>query len=211
MKETLKILSLKTGAYGLSFFFTQLIFSFFTALLVTITFTLINYIDTSMIFPFLIAVLLYAMAFILYTLFVTTFFSDSKLATQIGQLALILPMAIFIAIYQNNQKLLPIFYWLPHFPMTVILSSCANVELDTSLVAAWICLVLNIPLHYGLYVYLDQVMPDTYGISKSLCFCLKKRKNRNEHVYASLINQDDESQREHRPLFNGEVSISSNY
>ena len=38
MKETLKILSLKTGAYGLSFFFTQLLFSLITAIIVTVTF-----------------------------------------------------------------------------------------------------------------------------------------------------------------------------
>lgn len=155
MRETLKILSLKTGAYGLSFFFTQLIFSIFTALLVVLTFSIVGYLEGAMIVPFFIAVVIYAMAFILYTLFITTFFSDSKLAVQIGQLALILPMAIFIAIYQNNETLLPIFYWLPHFPMTVILSSCANTDIDTPLAAAWICLVLNIPLHYLLYVYLD--------------------------------------------------------
>ena len=40
MKETLKILSLKTAAYGLSFFFTQLIFSLMTAVLVTLTFVI---------------------------------------------------------------------------------------------------------------------------------------------------------------------------
>lgn len=81
MKETLKILSLKTGAYGLSFFFTQLIFSFFTAMLVALTFTIVGYVETAFILPFIVALTLYAMAFILYTLFITTFFSDSKLAT----------------------------------------------------------------------------------------------------------------------------------
>lgn len=64
-------------------------------------------------------------------------------------------MAIFIAIYQNNVKLLPIFYWLPHFPMTVILSSCVHADIDADITIAWIALILNIPLHFGLYMYLD--------------------------------------------------------
>ena len=99
MKETLKILSLRTGAYGLSFFFTQVLFSLFTALLVTVTFWVTGSLAGSQVFPFMVATLVYSMAFIFYTMFLTTFFSDSRLATQIGSLALILPMAFFIAIY----------------------------------------------------------------------------------------------------------------
>jgi len=176
MKETLKILSLKTGAYGLSFFFTQILFSMFTAIIVTVTFWATKSLEGSQIFPFLIAILIYSMAFIFFTMFLTTFFSDSRLATQIGSLALILPMAFFIAIYQNDQTMLPILYWLPHFPMSVILCNCAGTTLDTPLALAWVMLVLNIPLHYGLYFYLDQIMPDTYGIRKHPCFCLRKKR-----------------------------------
>ncbi len=75
--------------------------------------------------------------------------------------------------------------------MSVILCNCGGYAIDTSLAAAWICLILNLPLHYGLYIYLDQVMPDTYGIRKHPLFCLRRRRNE-QNVYSSLI-QDEES------------------
>jgi hypothetical protein len=37
---------------------------------------------------------------------VTTFFSDSKLSTEIGSIILILPMSLFMALYKNHLALL---------------------------------------------------------------------------------------------------------
>lgn len=47
-----------------------------------------------------------------------------------------------------------------------------------SIPLAWISLILNIPLYFGLYVYLDQILPNTFGIKKDCCFCLKKSRRR---------------------------------
>ena len=41
--------------------------------------------------------------------------------------------------------------------------------------ACWFALIANIPLWLAIYIYLDQVMPNTYGIQKGLCFCLEKK------------------------------------
>lgn len=60
--------------------------------------------------------------------------------------------------------------------MSVILSYCAGTTLKTPLALAWVMLFLNIPIHYGLYFYLDQIMPDTYGIRKHPCFCFRKQR-----------------------------------
>lgn len=59
--------------------------------------------------------------------------------------------------YQNNLALVQIFYWIPHFPTTVLLSDLIEGDLvgDLNIPFAWISLILNIPLYFGLYTYLD--------------------------------------------------------
>ena len=123
------------------------------------------------------------MALTSFCLALTTFFSDSKLSTQIGTLVVIIPMSIFLGIYYKHPELLGIFYWLPHFPMSVIIFEIMYPPtvpllpgyIDNSIPLAWIALFLNIPCYFGLYIYLDAIIPDTYGISKHPCFCFRKR------------------------------------
>jgi len=43
MRETLRILSMKTSAYGLSFFFTQAIFAVITSIVVSVTFLILGF------------------------------------------------------------------------------------------------------------------------------------------------------------------------
>jgi ABC-type multidrug transport system fused ATPase/permease subunit len=47
---------------------------------------------------------------------------------------------------------------------------------------SWIVLILSIPFWFYAYLYLDSVMPDTYGISKHPCFCCKSKKHVSEAV-----------------------------
>jgi ATP-binding cassette subfamily A (ABC1) protein 5 len=47
MRETLRIMSMKTGAYGLSYFLTQVIFTIFVAIVLTIIFTVKSLVPTS--------------------------------------------------------------------------------------------------------------------------------------------------------------------
>ena len=87
----------------------------------------------------------------------TTFFSDTRLANQLGVLALFIPVCLVIIVYQKNPTLLWVLYWLPHTPTIVITSIAMNVKtMDVvSLGPAWVALVLNIPFYFGLYWYLD--------------------------------------------------------
>lgn len=52
-----------------------------TAVLITLTFVITGSLEGGQAFVFFIAALIYAMAFIFYAMFLTTFFSDSRLAT----------------------------------------------------------------------------------------------------------------------------------
>ena len=88
MKETLKILSLKTGAYGLSYFLSQSFFTLLTSLLITITFGIMGfYSDLTHSLQFLFVCLWFGLTLNFYSLVQTTLFSDSKISTQIGSMA----------------------------------------------------------------------------------------------------------------------------
>ena len=49
--------------------------------------------------------------------------------------------------------------------------------LDLNVKVAWVCLILATPVYVGLYMYLDAIMPNVYGIRQSCCFCFKKNRN----------------------------------
>lgn len=157
--------------------------------MITITFLIKGFIPGDSAIQFIIVATIFGLGMICYTLTITTLFSDSKLSTQIGGLALILPIAVFMALYRNNLPLVQLFYWIPHFPMTAILTHYVDAfsVADLNMGFAWVALILNIPLHFALYMYLDQVVPNTYGISKSCCFCLRRKRQSNASVYSSLI------------------------
>jgi hypothetical protein len=59
---------------------------------------------------------------------------------------------------------------------------------NQSLIAAWAALILSLPAYYFLYVYLDQIVPNTFGISKSCCFCFKKRRAAIDDIRNTLKN-----------------------
>lgn len=48
--------------------------------------------------------------------------------------------------------------------------------------ACWAALILNVPLWLAIYMYLDQVMPNTYGIQKHPCFCCRKKPKQKEFI-----------------------------
>jgi len=62
----------------------------------------------------------------------------------------------------------PVFTVKQRFPVRIVFDVS-----KISMGAMWAFLVLNIPFWYLIYLYLDQVMPNEYGIQKHPCFCCK--------------------------------------
>jgi hypothetical protein len=56
--------------------------------------------------------------------------------------------------------------------------------LNLNINVAWWSLALATPFYVLVYMYLDGIIPNSYGIRQSLCFCVKKRK--------SYVPSDDE-------------------
>lgn len=70
---------------------------------------------------------------------------------------------------------------------TQLVMPSSDISYQLSMPFAWISLFLNIPLYVALYAYFDQIIPNTYGIKKPCCFCLKRKKRRtNPDTYAAL-------------------------
>jgi len=126
------------------------------------------------------------MAQVPFCMALSTMFTDGKIANNIGSLLLIFPIVIFVnflAMNDNSKYWLYALNWIPVIPgcsLLVILSSTDKAVFplyDLSWVSSpvmWISLILNIPLWFCIYFYLDQVMPSTYGVQKHPLFCFKK-------------------------------------
>jgi len=95
-------------------------------------------------------------------------------------------------------------YWLPHFPFSVVLMEYFFTQgaldiLGLNATWAWTALAAQTPLYTLLYIYFDSVIPNAFGISKSLCFCFGSKQNR-----AQMQNGDEE---ESARLNNGDAII----
>jgi hypothetical protein len=96
------------------------------------------------------------------------------------------------------------FFILPIFPALTIIVELTQSDtilpffsiLDPSFVpkyVPWISLVLAIPAWFFIYLYLDSVMPNTYGISKHPLFCFRnKKKNPSNFVESQDISNSED-------------------
>lgn len=125
--------------------------------------------------------MLFGFGMILFSLCLSTIFSDSKISTQVGSLILLAPLAIFISLFNidwANPVYLYYGYMLPFFPAVILTGACLGINLGLNLTIAWVALIVSLPVYYAFYIYLDQIIPDTFGIAKSCCFCLKRSRAR---------------------------------
>ena len=107
------------------------------------------------------------MAQVPFCMALSTMFTDGKIANNIGSLFLIFPIVIFVnflAMNDNSKYWLYALNWIPVIPgcsLLVILSSTDKAVFplyDLSWVSSpvmWISLILNIPLWFCIYFYLD--------------------------------------------------------
>ena len=83
----------------------------------------------------------------------------------------------------DGSPLFQIWYIIPNFSFGVILIDYyihdgAKLVLGLDVSVAWEFLALATPFYLGIYMYLDSVIPNTFGLRDSPCFCLKRNKPR---------------------------------
>jgi hypothetical protein len=205
MRETLKIMSMSRTAYTFSYFITQAVFCVISALLVSWG------VSRGYHAPELIAtsstvlfgsVILFGFALISLAMALTTLFTDSKLSPQVGMYLLLLPTSIFFYVITNRMqeigqeksfgyKVFPLTYLMPNFSFSVIIleyfiKGGPKFLLGLDVTLAWWCLGLATPFYILLYMYLDGVIPNAYGIRENFCFCVRSRKARRDEEILRL-------------------------
>jgi hypothetical protein len=130
MRETLKIMSMKTGAYGLSYFLSQVFFVVFTTVVFAIMFVTTNTVTLGNGLIMVFALLLQGLALLLFSMSISTLFSDPRLSVQLGSLLLFLPLTLFIGLFnidKPNPWRLYFGYMFPQFPTTVLVAKLCNI------------------------------------------------------------------------------------
>lgn len=207
MLETLKIMSTSRIAYTMGYFISQGIFVILTAVIVSLgfNFSYSNPVgDSAPVSVLFFGVIMFGLALMSLSMVLSTVFTDSKLSAQVGMFFILLPSSIFLfcisqrlqLVVQNQQstgyQLFQLSYILPNFSFGIILldfyiKGGPTTILDLDVTVAWVSLVLIIPVYVALYIYLDAIMPNVYGIRQSCCFCLRKQK-----VKHNYKDEDDE-------------------
>ena len=94
---------------------------------------------------------------------------------------ILLPTSIFLYAFTNRSEnhatgnhtlgytLFPLLYLMPNCSYAIILQNylvkgAPSVILGLNVNTAWTCLVLSIPFYLMLYMYLDAIIPNAYGI-----------------------------------------------
>jgi len=223
MRETLKIMGLSTNAYAISYILMQGILAlistliFIIALLVPmypgkfgtyVFFIASKFGHLSVLYLFL-AVFFFGLSLLCLAQVMSTWFSDAKLASQLGPTIMILPTSLSLLVLVEAalpalghevfaRNLLPYLYWLPWFPFEVIVLECiykGGVEfwLGMNVNHAWIGLCAQPIVFYLVYLYLDNVIPNAFGISRDCFFCLrcKRRQRTDRDTRASQINHEN--------------------
>jgi len=51
---------------------------------------------------------------------------------------------------------------------------------DLNVTYAWMAQIAIIPAYFFLYIYLDEIIPNNYGVAKSCCFCFRKNRDQED-------------------------------
>ena len=195
MRETLRLMSLSRWNYTMSFFVYQSCMSLWNGVIIgAIMFNNVNAFTieddrfkNSVTYIFIAIFLCVGM--IGYSMALSTLFYDTKVGQNMSQLAIFIPLILFVAVV-NKTGFAGSFLYLtmltPIGPASALIgiitagpaipgfNPLINVD-HLNVYVSWFFLFFNIPFWISIYIYLDQVMPNTYGIQRSPFFCCQKK------------------------------------
>jgi ABC-type multidrug transport system, ATPase component len=193
-KEYLRI----NGLSSLAYYLHLILFGFMRILLIClIIFAGIalageyNPFSQAQLLEFLASYLLYGLATINLCLSLSTLFSTAKLASDLSGLIFTLLLMVYYAIINTSSKVI---YYLggliPGVSLAYgLVSSLSELppnikENMPNLNASTLIQVFNCFLYFLLFVVLDQIIPDEFGIKRSLCH--KRKKNQKRKITNNL-------------------------
>ena len=190
MKESLKIMGLRSWVYALSFLIQRSIWMFFPTFFVTLFIWIFNtaqYTAGTAAVLFLL-LWIFGVSMLAVTMVFQNVFTNPKLATMVMPFVFFLPTGIAMGIclqpvitfgYVNSY--IQYLYWFPQFPFTALMVNLLkeHEKLEYFEVAdgvSWFFLIIQTPLYYFLHLYIEKIKPDSYGVASHPCFCCKKPK-----------------------------------
>lgn len=137
--------------------------------------------------PFMLAYFIYYVAAIHQALCLSSLFSKTKMASEIGTVLTIIPIFLVFLIFVDDIRSSQGYYWLLGlFPQCAIafsyiasMNSQSNFYLSPPVQSffttsdAIILLLLDVVIYIILYFYLDEVVSNEYGVSKHPLFFIK--------------------------------------
>lgn len=123
----------------------------------------------------------------------------------IAVLAIFVPASTFVV-----NDWVQYLYFLPTFPFEVILVSIFSPEMKEQLFSvdvsfSWFCLIAILPVYLLLHIYFEAIIPDSYGVTSSCCFCLRWGKTKEAHEHEQQQEEIDDN------AFDSESARDSEY
>jgi len=190
-KEYLKINGVSSSAY----FTSTLLFGYFKCIVFTVItcagFLFRKGTDLPTALSFFSLYFFVGLACTHFALFLTTFFSNKQLCSDIGGLLFTLLSFMNYAALQKASKF---WYYLSLlFPQNILsyavntLNKEQDINLPLNNKTYYSFIFLDMALYLVFFLYLDQIMPDSYGVKKKWYFCLEKLfKRRRNNEYTSV-------------------------
>lgn len=174
------------------------------------------------------AIFFFGLALISLSMTLTTLFTDSKLAPQVGMYLLLLPTSLFFYAETKRMDILPPFddslayrlfpltYLMPHFSFSVVMlqfyiKGGPQLLLHLNVDLAWYCLIGATPFYLLVYMYMDGVIPNAFGIRESCCFCFKCRRGPRNANWQDEIDQTDQGSINRGPVAIRLVNLSKKF
>ena len=101
-----------------------MLFVILNTVVIILIFSLIKMLISGLIVPFFFACLIFGISLNTFALALSTVFSDSKLATQIGTLSVLIMIMVFMPVSIESILAVECLYFIPVFPLVTILIPC---------------------------------------------------------------------------------------
>jgi len=180
-KEYLRINGASSFAYLVSFFIFYLIRTLIICVIMSIGLGVIGfYSHANVAVPsFVISYIAYGLASICFCMALTTLFSSPKIASGFGSSILLLGNFLLLYILRQTSS---VYYYIGAILPTLDLSlGMANTPYFT-VTNSILMQLANCLIYFGLFMYLDRVIPNEYGIRDPCCTCKKRNRVKSEPI-----------------------------
>lgn len=173
IKETLKMMGVSNLGYVLGWTLAEALVGLIIALEITVLFVVFGLVTEASHIGLCFALFLcYSLSALMYAFCIAAFFSTPRLAGELGGLIYIAPGALYYVTTLLNADPWAVYltFIFPQNPLMYGVAYLLGGTIPVPFEATVLFTVLDMCIYGCLSIYLDQVVPNQYGISKPLYF-----------------------------------------